>query len=847
MFNLFQRHCRLKHDGVVKVIAIERPKPGEEYIGNSITLSELNNDLCTKCPFRSSDKKLLMEHIQQHTPSPLSIFKCYFCNFFVKTEIELMQHLVIHGITEPEEYVAKAMGNKDPIPDPVIIAKRHKCTECPYETNSKSQYLYHEQFHRLPANTPYRCQACNYSVSKRHLLHQHMKVHGIVLQKRDTDEFENSTLNSSSTETITEKILDEIPYVWVSAKNEFHKMHKCRYCSYVNSQKCKIPIHEKVHCVETLAATYYKCLECKFTCSSASRLSDHSKWHSEIYGRIYFAVENDVPDEEQIAKLREFIEEERNMLSTHGNDDMARNCNEEEKMLFFCQKCPTRFFSENELKIHVSFHENSLPNKCQKCEFSVPQENQLVNHVYVHTDEYQSKTKMLRLIHETHPEYKEPVLELQHCSETTDRTWIVSENQNSDNKINHDISHHKHTIKQYSCKLCPAQFPKNSALTYHMGLHGGKGEHKCKTCNYTVKNSGNLAKHEALHDGNNVNTNCDYESGEDVDYKNIPLSGTDLFQRKTEAQKRVLTDKDKLVKPNDHFPPVLQADPQFGYLMHGNPEFVYPTYLKNGRQKEKRYKCHKCPSAFEKREQYRIHLSLHGSKQRYKCEVCDYSVKYYANYVQHMRKHQMNDEAQAERKKGIDIAVSEPQGISQNSADNIKLAIKTMPRGIPKSDFQQFSVSDQQTLRLLQRRRSINSASKEITSADTPLSKDRKQHSCVLCPYINQRLDALINHHRRHDPNDNINKLGNYHKCWTCDLVVVQSHFLRDHLKTHFTYHKSYQPQCYAANKDSMFTITKLDEEISSTEVIFSEEKAETFETNEDKVFVNETGEVLVI
>lgn len=848
---LFQRHCRLKHDGIIKVITTVKPKPDPQNI-NDI------NDTCNKCPFRSSDKKVLLAHLQQHQPSPQSIFKCYFCPFFVKDEQELAQHLLVHGITEPEDYISKAMGGKSPLREQQTITtmcstKRHRCTECPYETNSKSQFMYHEQFHRAPTDTPYKCPECNYSVSKRHLLHQHLRVHGIITKRLDVEYgLEQPSTSQKNDGKADSHFLEEIPFVWVSAKNEFHKMYKCRYCSYVNSQKCKIPNHEKIHCIvfENNDTTIYKCLECKFTCDNASRLAEHSKTHGEIYGRIYCPVEDDIPDEEQISKLRKVIEMEKNSNTENSSkEEGAASESREIKLLYFCHKCPARFFVDDELQSHEKFHDSTHQNKCKSCEFSVPEESDLTAHAAVHTDEYHTKTKMLKFIYNSHPSHREPRLELAHCPASSEITWVVGEPsivENIDNRMKKS-NDSKHVPKQYYCKLCPAKFFKSSALSYHMGLHGGEGEHKCKKCNYAVKNVGNLAKHELLHEHDNKSTNCDYESGEDMDYKNIPLSGTDLFQRKTEAQKRVLTDKDKLVKPNDHFPPVLQADPQFGYLMHGNPEFIYPTYLKNGRQKEKRYKCHKCPSAFEKREQYKIHLSLHGSKQRYKCELCDYSVKYYANYVQHMRKHQMNDEAQAERKKGNNgyVLSENPEDVKQeDSTDNIKLAIKTMPRP-PKSDFQQFSISDQQTLRLLQRRRSITNCGKDMGAPETSPAKERKMHMCLLCPYTNQRQDSLTNHYRRHGDVDVLN--GGNHKCAHCDLVVVQSHFLREHLKTHFNFHKTLAPECFVANEDVSFTVTKLEDEGSESVDLKLDMQNKGFVCNDSKIFVKiKTGELLV-
>ncbi|XP_041970284.1 zinc finger protein 729-like isoform X2 [Aricia agestis] len=862
--HVIQRHCRLKHDGIIKVITTVKAKPDP-----NAAPSEPNVESCIKCPFKSSDKNLILMHQRQHQPSPHSMFKCSLCPFFVKDEVELAQHLTLHGVTEPEEFnVSKEFNmfkaaSESPAPEqmtPVSVTpgtKRHKCNECPYETNSKSQYMYHEQFHRISADTPYKCPECNYSVSKRHLLHQHMRVHGIVCKKFDTEAEVGSPYPPPYRPEIEDNDesysnLDDIPYVWVSAKNEFHKMFKCRYCSYVNSQKSKIPNHEDIHCIKLANndVTFYKCLECKYTCDGKSKLTEHSKSHGEIYGRIYCPVDLDVPDEEQIAKLREVIEKggeaadvDDNQKDGYGND----------RVLFFCQRCPARFFDKLELQRHDKLHNFNLSYayKCKSCEFSVPKESALNCHNFVHTDEYNTKSKMLKSMHRIHPMHPDPQLQVVHCPLTSGIIWVTA-NPDKKNESHAKKPEARNPPKQYNCKECPAKFFKNSALSYHMGLHGGDGEFKCKSCSYAVKNIGNLAKHELLHDiANKPQQNADgYDSGDDVDYK-IPLSGTDLFQRKTEAQKRVLTDKDKLVKPNDHFPPVLQADPQFGYLMHGNPEFIYPTYLKNGRQKEKRYKCHKCPSAFEKREQYKIHLSLHGSKQRYKCELCDYSVKYYANYVQHMRKHQMNDEAQAERKKiinGYSEAEAENQDAKQeDDSDNIKLAIKTMPKRPPKTDFQQFSISDQQTLRLLQRRRSIENSMKENT--DTSPAKERKLHMCLLCPYTNQRQDALCNHSRRHDENDISRAVGNQ-KCCYCNLVVVQSHFLREHLKTHFMYQKHLNPECYIANQNVSFTIKKIaaEDEKPSADVVTDlklDIKDVEEVTNDEKIFVKlATGEL---
>jgi hypothetical protein len=56
--------------------------------------------------------------------------------------------------------------------------RRFRCSSCPYVSDNKSQYVYHRQFHR-PRGAPYKCSQCSYNVSRRHLLNQHLSVHGL--------------------------------------------------------------------------------------------------------------------------------------------------------------------------------------------------------------------------------------------------------------------------------------------------------------------------------------------------------------------------------------------------------------------------------------------------------------------------------------------------------------------------------------------------------------------------------------------------------------------------------------------------------------------------------------------
>ena len=84
------------------------------------------------------------------------------------------------------------------------MCKRYKCSSCPYISDSKSQYIYHKQFHR-PRGAPYKCPKCSYNVSRKHLLNQHLKVHGLppvkgegILSPANSDQYGSDSDHGNS-------------------------------------------------------------------------------------------------------------------------------------------------------------------------------------------------------------------------------------------------------------------------------------------------------------------------------------------------------------------------------------------------------------------------------------------------------------------------------------------------------------------------------------------------------------------------------------------------------------------------------------------------------------------------
>ncbi|KAJ8916234.1 hypothetical protein NQ315_016373, partial [Exocentrus adspersus] len=774
-----QRHCRLKHSGDVRVVS---NKNGQERIEveeqpdepDHIDVSQDGVFKCTSCPFSTDGDWEFERHRSGHAPTAESVLKCHYCNFFVSRKEDLADHLKLHGVTDPDDFLLRITerGEGD--------GKKFRCMVCPYVTNSKSQYTYHRQFHR-PRGGQYTCTQCSYNVSKRHLLHQHLKVHGINVTSHKqngeaiyldelTDEIEEVPSSIVPQLSFDAQSFADIPLVWVSKNGKFSKMFKCRYCPHVNLRKVNIQEHEKMHSIREknpnssrVNDIEHRCTECNYVCNNAGVLSSHSKVHQGLYGSVHGLVDPTRTDEDQIRDLSRNVSAG---SATPDEDDFEiveptvteSEDVEAESVLYFCKECPARFLKENEFGIHKRFHGSRLFYKCDYCTYTAREKPHLYSHSKVHTNEYQDRTKVLQSMYATSGNHPQP--HTFPLKPGVDAAWVVVENSNKALEM--------------------------STL--------------CSILNKPVKSS-----------------------------QNVPLSGTELFLQKSEAQqKQVQAQVEAAQKP---------VDPQFGVLMHGNPAFIYPTYLKNGRVKEKRYKCHKCPSAFDKREQYKVHLGLHGSQQRYCCDHCDYSVKYFANYAQHLKKHQLNADAHAARRSSDDADLDVDESAEVTS--------EVTPDEYPSK----LTVADQQMLALMEQQRS---PSKDL--------EEKKTFWCPSCPYTNARKDAVDNHQRRHVT---VSGVRCTYTCEHCDYSVPQSHFLREHTKLHFTPNKANQVEGFMSCDNIKLTSSKTDEEADGKSLIFEErgskfeerqfcpplgaDVAERFNNNEgEKQFINvQTGEVV--
>ncbi|KAF0314214.1 Zinc finger protein 836 [Amphibalanus amphitrite] len=944
--HVLQRHCRMKHNGNVSVVEnrVETEGgPGQQQAqkqraASDVTISVVNKQggngsvgasfRCDICSYTcANNDETISAHMQHHTPQPGATFKCILCPFYVSTKKALSDHMLLHGVTSPQQFVAQkgpnSAGGTPSTPtaqqfEPVDFIqagpaeaqsanKPFRCTQCPFATDQKSQFQYHRQYH-VPRGMPYRCPACSYSVQQRSHLIAHARLHGLQPRpgatngdkpKRALLKPERSTVAGPVLRDADTRHMDEVPLVWVSRGGKFFKMFKCRQCPHVNLRKSNIQDHEKMHTDRDLAGYAHRCTKCNYVCINAGVLSGHLKVHTYWLGKIHAVVDMKRTDEEQ---LREILGEDaasdvevvldRSLPAPVATSSASAgpaaatadtaSATDPQRILYFCQHCPARFFHDNEIKIHSRFHGMNLPFTCQKCSYTARQHPHLLAHLKVHSDEYRDRTRSLLLIYTSSPDHPprgaapapppappasqatsspkrttpspapgtasspatvtaaaagQPDVSAPSASPsqpaagadtapatgTEPETTPTAGAESSPSRAS-PTPKTAWKVKRFTCSQCPARFVKEATLRYHISLHGSNGPFRCDRCNYAVKTYGNLVQHLNLHTESDLaGDTSSRRSSPDADVgrfrasaNDFPMSGVDLLKRKLDFEKEHLGELNENNLPSRKVmrfaPPSMDPASPYYAERAGNPDFAYPTVLdRYGREREKRYKCRRCPSAFEKREQYIKHINLHGVQNRYTCSICDYSVKYYPNFCNHMKRHGIRpppmDEAASATVSGQDSGSNSPRpggagGESPRPAGG---------RGAAFTGAPELTTAERQQL-VLQRVREEQDALKE--DSEPP----RKVHWCELCPYANVRRDTTENHRWRHlfygGPRGPIS-------CGYCDFSAQQSHLMRDHYKVHFR-------PCKYIKVESYTELVKL--EVFMKEVNVQEEDAEILE-----------------
>ncbi|XP_072752584.1 uncharacterized protein [Anoplolepis gracilipes] len=692
---------------------------------------------CGDCPFSAPDAATLSLHRTHHRPNLEAIFKCYLCPYYVSTKAELLEHARLHG----EELAAIHQQNMD-LPNSKSKLQQVSISDVGISRTKNETSV--EQVIQITSRS-------NVTTASK-------ATSGIVPPPAPPPSLLLDT-----------RALPDAPLVWVSRLDgTLTKMLKCRHCPYVSSRRAEVRDHETMHVDTPTHGPLIACTDCSFTCARREIMIAHTEMHAGSLGTVHCLVDETRPDSQQASDLATLL----GMTHTPvlgGEPDLH-----DSRLVHCCGKCPARFLCEKELRIHLRYHTTELAHSCQWCSYAARQPTHLLAHQKAHSSEYQERTKYLLSLYGHSQRYPPPATA---CVETANQesnnssgmpnvAWIVVEvNENANSNVV-SVVQRPGGNQVFTCAKCPARYFRLDALEYHMTLHGSNNRYKCDDCDYSSKTAQNLVKHQVVHRRHNE------MSGETATITSSAAATTSSAS----VSAPVLS-----VQP----PP----DPQFGIFMRGNPNFVYQGYLRNGRLKEKRYKCHKCPSAFEKREQYRVHLTLHGAKQRYRCDTCDYSVKYYANFIQHLKKHQANAEAQASRRQfeddrisvdsdsAVDIAVASASSSSRKSSRSSVAVVASSGNNIANA--LQPSNQDKQSLLLMQKKGIISATGEP----------DAETIRCLSCPFSTTDKDVMDAHKRRHG----IERMTP--PCPHCDYIPRKDENIGEHIRLHFT--RLYKPESY--------------------------------------------------
>lgn len=249
---ILQRHCRLKHRGDIRIELFDK-------------ISLKNNKSAAFPNYQPININNTVGRHANHVPSnPISAINMWTSlNNINQNEIVKRELKSPHdentlrddserdtSNTEEEEHFGfedqstQSSHGGDGLKSPIDGFKKYKCDECPYFTDSKYQFMYHESFHKPRDKSPYQCNYCSYNVSKRHLLSQHVRIH------------ENADLIAHKKEIMF-----------------------CQNCPARYTVDKDLQLHCKMHAKKFP----YRCFLCSYTTRHESHLKNHLNVHSNAY------------------------------------------------------------------------------------------------------------------------------------------------------------------------------------------------------------------------------------------------------------------------------------------------------------------------------------------------------------------------------------------------------------------------------------------------------------------------------------------------------------------------------------------------------------------------------------
>jgi len=158
---------------------------------------------CDRCPYVTAKRSQHETHRQLH--GSCQRHTCRLCDYSVGGLHLLMQHVRLHHRDADPDLDTKRPTEQSTTNDPSVnsatnsstkeVRPLFRCDRCPYSNSRRDHLQCHARFHA--SDGPLHCPQCDYSVSKVHLLTQHLRVHQL------------STEAQSSSKTVAYAVKDQ--------------------------------------------------------------------------------------------------------------------------------------------------------------------------------------------------------------------------------------------------------------------------------------------------------------------------------------------------------------------------------------------------------------------------------------------------------------------------------------------------------------------------------------------------------------------------------------------------------------------------------------------------------------
>jgi len=329
------------------------------------------------------------------------------------------------------------------------VVKVFNCSVCKYSTNDKSNFKRHQQFkHNIPVVRDSRsfdevgksevledidsitCQLCNFKTAEKNLMIKHI-----------------------------ESIHSEVSL-------DISKTKSCKFCHFTTDCRKKLKQHKKREHKHLLKV--FPCNEpnCSFMSHWEESIKLHRKFHVEM--KDYPGVKCDYcdfiykyhpSDQRGLRKCKQTLNE-------HMNDEHA----DQKLKCDLCDKC---VWTEQQLRVHKTRHENSREDgtfSCDKCNYVCAKAHRLKFHIDA-----------------VHLGIKKHLCD-----------WCPSAFATTSALNKHILSHTNE--RNFQCPFCEKAFHSKGNLNTHIRTHTGEKPFTCDICGKSFSDQAYFAKHKRLHE-----------------------------------------------------------------------------------------------------------------------------------------------------------------------------------------------------------------------------------------------------------------------------------------------------------------------------------------------------------